>query len=209
MDDLIARKKAELRQHLIPARERMDQADVATNSRAIVDQLKRFEPLLDLIARRLEAPVGLYAAFRGEPDIRPLTSFLVEQGIQVAFPAIVPNSQGDGRQLRFGCYTPDKPLHAFLSPGYFGVPEPPKESLLPFGAQMAALIMPGVGFDHQGGRIGFGKGYYDQVIAAIPERPLLIGVAHPFQLLVEPLPITAHDQRLDYIVLPDRVVVVK
>lgn len=207
MDEAIVLRKAQLRQRLIREREQLPPSIVAAHSMAIVDRLRCFGPLLELLATLPADPVGLYAAFRGEPDIRPLTPFLLENGAQVAFPAIVDGPAG--KCLRFGRYEPGQSLAEFLTPGYFGVPEPPAASLLPFGTQMCALIMPGVAFDCQGGRLGFGKGFYDSVIAACPRRPLLIGVAHPFQLLDDPLPLSAHDQRLDFIVLPDRTVVVK
>lgn len=207
MEELIARDKDSLRRRLIRERELLPRQTVLANSRAIVARLKTYAPLLELLAGRPEAPIGLYAAFRGEPDIRPLTPFLTGLGARVAFPAIV--AAPEGRCLRFGLYEQDGPLRLFLCPGHFGVSEPPAASLLPFGAPMSALIMPGVAFDRQGGRLGFGKGFYDQAIAAQPRRPLLIAVAHPFQLLDEPLPAAAHDQRVDCIILPDRVVVVE
>ncbi len=203
----IAQRKAEIRRRLICEREQLPRQTVAANSRAIVARLKQFEPLLELLAQKPEHPVGLFAAFRGEVDVRPLTPFLVQMGARVAFPAIVPCEHG--RCLRFGVYRADCHLRQFLCPGYFGVSEPPADALLPFGAPMSALIVPGVAFDRNGCRLGFGKGFYDQAIAAMPERPLLIGVAHPFQLLDEPLPRAPHDQCLDCIILPDRTVVVK
>lgn len=200
-------QKAALRRRLIEARDLQAPGTVEKNSRAIMDRLRAFEPLLAILADCPSAPVGLYAAFRGEPDIRPLTAFLLSKGVTVAFPAIV--GPAPERQLRFGVYDPSISLDQFLQPGLFGVPEPPVSSLLSFGHDMTALIVPGVAFDEQGGRMGFGKGYYDRVIASLPKRPLLIGVAHPFQLQASPLPMTTTDQRMDYIILPDRVVVVQ
>lgn len=205
--DQIQQAKAALRRKLIQERDTFPEQDVERNSRMILERLLTFKPLLETLDRPLAGPVGLYAAFRGEPDIRDLTRFLMARGASVAFPAIV-GPKGEKR-LRYGLYQGKMPLEEFLRPGLFGVPEPPLESLMPFGQAMSVLIVPGVAFDEQGGRMGFGKGYYDRMIAALPSRPLLIGVAHPFQLQPEPLPTTPEDQCMDYIILPDRVIVVQ
>ncbi len=207
--ETVDQHKNHLRRYLIQRREELPQKELMANSKAITARLRALEPLLALLEQFPTELIGLYAAFRGEPDVRPLVPFLVEAGIRVAFPAIVYCPELEGNCLRFGLYNPDQPLRLFLRNGHFGVPEPPAESLLPAGTRMSALIMPGVAFDRSGARIGFGKAYYDRFIASLPHRPLLIGVAHPFQLLQEPLPKETHDQHLDYIVLPTETIVVK
>lgn len=202
--DRICHEKELLRNRLIRLRDQLSPETVEQNSRQILERLQTFEPLWSLVRKPASDPVGLYAAFRGEPDIRPLMKALLAAKARVAFPAVY--GQKGERHLRFGVYDPSLPLSSFLTPGLFGVPEPPESSLLPFGQAMSVLIVPGVGFDEQGGRLGFGQGYYDRLIRSLPYRPLLIGVAHPFQLQEKPLPMTALDQRLDYVILPDRVI---
>lgn len=205
--DEMQNRKATLRRRLILEREAIPPATVLENSRRIVARLMTFEPLLAALENHRPATVGLYAAFRGEPDIRPLTGFLLSQGATVAFPAIVGRSSE--QRIRFGVYDPSVSLDDFLQPGFFGVPEPPVQSLLPDGHAMSILLVPGAAFDEQGGRMGFGKGFYDRLIAGLPVRPLLIGVAHPFQVQAVPLPMSASDQRMDCLVLPDRTVVIQ
>jgi len=143
--DQIQQAKAALRQRFIRERDTFPQEDVERNSRMILDRLLTFEPLLQALDRPLAGPVGLYAAFRGEPDIRGLTRFLLTRGALVAFPAIV--GPKGGKCLRYGLFQDEMPLEDFLQPGLFGVPEPPLESLMPFGQAMSVLIVPGVAFD--------------------------------------------------------------
>jgi 5-formyltetrahydrofolate cyclo-ligase len=199
--------QAVIRKRLIQEREALSPEIVAQNSQRIVERLMAFTPLLVVLQKKGKAMVGLYAALRGEPDIRPLTGFLVAQGAAVAFPAIV--NTKFGQCIQFGIYDPALPLTTFLQTGCFKIPEPPTESFMPLNQTMDILIVPGVAFDEQGGRIGFGKGFYDRMIAALPVRPLLIGVAHPFQLQTEPIHLKDCDQRMDYIILPDRSIVVQ
>ena len=58
-------------------------------------------------------------------------------------------------------------------------------------------VVPGIAFDHLGHRIGFGKGYYDKLLAA-KDSPK-IGLAYNFQV-VEPFEPLPHDVAMDLII---------
>jgi len=83
-----------------------------------------------------------------------------------------------------------------LSPGAFGIPEPPlaKEEIHP--SELELILVPGLAFDHQGGRLGYGGGFYDRVLGQT--KALKVGIAFSFQL-VESLPMEAFDERVDLI----------
>ena len=103
---------------------------------------------------------------------------------------------------------------SFLSPRTFGVPEPSPESCLAPEDQppLDLILVPGLAFDRQGNRIGWGKAYYDgflsnlrsaTLISRSPKSaPLCIGVCYDFQLLEDELPHDDHDQRLQGILTP-------
>ena len=64
----------------------------------------------------------------------------------------------------------------------FGIREPVHVSVeLP--KNIDVVIIPGLAFDRSGGRIGFGEGYYDTLLAELPKNSLLIGVGYSFQIL--------------------------
>lgn len=78
-------------------------------------------------------------------------------------------------------------------------------SVIP-SAQLDVILMPLVGFDTKGNRLGMGGGYYDRTLAftkRTTKKPLLIGVAHDVQE-VDSLPIAPWDIPLDAIVTPTR-----
>ncbi len=70
--------------------------------------------------------------------------------------------------------------------------------------QVDLVMVPGVGFDYHGARIGHGKGYYDKLLARTrPDAPR-IGLAFECQMF-EHIPTDAHDQLMDTIVTEERI----
>lgn len=69
---------------------------------------------------------------------------------------------------------------------------------------LVAVIVPGVAFTVDGGRLGYGGGYYDRLFARLPQSVLRVGVAYEAQL-AESLPIGVHDVRMHVVVTERRV----
>jgi 5-formyltetrahydrofolate cyclo-ligase len=65
------------------------------------------------------------------------------------------------------------------------------------------ILVPGVAFDLHGGRLGFGKGYYDDCLLGF--RGKRIALAYDFQVVTE-LPMSTRGQKVDWIVTESRVV---
>ena len=66
------------------------------------------------------------------------------------------------------------------------------------------VLVPGIVFDHEGHRIGYGFGYYDKFLAKIP-KAIKIGLAFEFQV-VDKIPNEIHDVPVDLIVTEERIV---
>ena len=80
--------------------------------------------------------------------------------------------------------------------GEYGISEP--DVLQPIQAdEIDVLIVPALAFDRCGNRLGFGKGYYDRLLAEF--NGVKIGVAYDFQVL-DKLPVTPNDIPMDMIV---------
>ena len=125
---------------------------------------------------------------RSELDPRALMRELAERGARLALPSIE-GSKLVFRRFAFG----DR-----LRRAGFGLSEPSPEAEL---VAPAIMLVPLAAFDRKGGRIGYGKGYYDGAIshlAAQGKRPRTLGLAFSCQE-VDSLPVLAHDQRLDAI----------
>ncbi|WP_183435515.1 5-formyltetrahydrofolate cyclo-ligase [Methylobacterium sp. R2-1] len=131
--------------------------------------------------------VGFYWPFRGEFDPRGVVGALRERGTRLALPVIVER----GQPLVFREWTPG----SLMVQGTWKIPMPESgEGVFP-----DLLIVPLVGFDREGYRLGYGGGFYDRTIAAMPERPRTIGVGFELGRLetIYPQP---HDIALEMIV---------
>jgi 5-formyltetrahydrofolate cyclo-ligase len=131
--------------------------------------------------------VGGYWPIRREPDCPPLLRRIVEAGGQAALPAIVAPKQ----PLEFRSWTPE----AAMETGLFDIPHPVGGAVV----TPTVLLVPLVGFDAAGHRLGYGGGFYDRTLADLAPRPLAIGLGFEFARLesIRPRP---HDQFMDLIV---------
>jgi 5-formyltetrahydrofolate cyclo-ligase len=135
------------------------------------------------------APGSVVSGFwpiRDEIDPRPLMDALRARGHALCLPAIV-----DG-ELVFRRLTRDTQL---VRAG-FGTVEPPADAgdLAP-----DCMLVPLAAFDGRGGRIGYGRGYYDRAIARLSadagRAPVTVGLAFQVQQVAR-VPEEAHDRRL-------------
>lgn len=97
-----------------------------------------------------------------------------------------------------------------LAPGMYGIQEPRADVLADSERTVCPemldfAVLPGVGFDVFGGRLGQGGGYYDRLLPQIrPETPTA-GLAFASQILTEPLPRETHDLRVKYVVSEEKI----
>ena len=181
--------KPELRQHYCSLRERLSPEQVAAASTAICHRLASCpSPSLPSLSPYLPSLPSLltYLAFRNEPDLSLLFDLLPH--VRWAVPRI------EGRRLVLHPYDP-----ARLVRHRFGMLEPAADLPVIDPATLDVVLVPGVAFDRQGGRLGFGGGYYDRLLPTTPA--LRMGVTYD-ECLCDALPCGEHDQRMDWIVTP-------
>jgi 5,10-methenyltetrahydrofolate synthetase len=159
------------------ARQRCDQAITAA--------------LSELVPRGV--PVGFYWPIRGEPDLRGFVSGLLDHGARLALPVVV-EKKGP---VEFRAWRPD----ARMASGVWDIPVPAEgERVRP-----EVLLVPLAGFDECCYRLGYGAGYYDRTLAALPRQTLAIGVGYELSHLptIYPQP---HDVPMSIIVTEARVI---
>jgi 5-formyltetrahydrofolate cyclo-ligase len=133
------------------------------------------------------AVVALYAAMRNEVDTRPLAAVLRARGARICYPRVLP-----GRLLNF-----HETAEAELVTTRLGIPEPPAGAPTIDPTDIDIFVVPGLAFDPNGVRLGWGRGHYDNALAAAPQA-LRVGLAHAFQVLPH-VPDDRHDVRMDWL----------
>ncbi|HET7300390.1 MAG TPA: 5-formyltetrahydrofolate cyclo-ligase [Oleiagrimonas sp.] len=135
-----------------------------------------------------------YWACAGELPLNLVMASLAERGQDFYLPVIAPP-----RQMRFAAWR----IGDDIAPNRHGIPEPAQQDKLIPPPLLDVVLVPLVGFDRRGNRLGFGGGYYDASFAFLrdekrPATPLLVGIGYAFQEL-DALDAEPWDIRLDYI----------
>jgi 5-formyltetrahydrofolate cyclo-ligase len=136
------------------------------------------------------AVVGLYAAIGDELRTTTLATALRARGHTLAYPRITPGQ----RTLAFHRID----ASSELVPGPLGIPQPPAHTEAFAITRLDVLVIPGLAFDHQGGRLGWGQGYYDVTLSG-DQRPLCIGYAYACQV-VDEVPCDDGDVHMDMLI---------
>lgn len=132
--------------------------------------------------------VAAYWPIRDELDVKPVLTRLMDEGQPVCLPVVV----GDGLPLELRLWEPGAPLY----PSGFGTLAP--DELAPV-VEPDVILMPLLGFDKHGTRLGYGGGYYDRTLSRLSKRPRLVGFAFAVQEF-DHIPRDDHDVPLDFIV---------
>lgn len=179
--------KEELRHQMRARRRAQEPGEAARLSQRIIRTCLGQLPLSDIEC------LALYWPVRGEVDPRGLAGSEVLEGVTLALPVVA----GRDAALSFRSWKPGVPMEA----GAFGIDVPAS------GVEVRpdVVLVPLLGFDRAGYRLGQGGGFYDRTLESLRksggscEAVLAVGLAFSFQECFN-LPHEPHDQRLDRVV---------
>ena len=187
----VFQKKEKIRKELLLRRKGMEKDRAASKSKKVVEALLSQEEYVS--SRR----VLFYAALAGEVETREAIETSLNTGKRVFLPKVAPDGL---RIFEIRSYAEDTVA------GAFHVAEPREERTVETNPGCLDLvIVPGVAFDPSGGRLGFGRGYYDRFLGSLPREIPLVGLAFEFQV-VDKVPLAPGDVAMDYIVTEERVI---
>jgi 5-formyltetrahydrofolate cyclo-ligase len=147
----------------------------------------------DFIAARV---VLLTLPFGSEWDTRLLLSKALAQGKTVAVPRV--NQERRMLEIHAVCDAASE-----IAPGYRGIPEPRADCPPVAVATIDWVLVPGVAFDAEGRRVGYGGGYYDRLLPLLERGAARVAGAFELQV-VEHVPAAPHDTPVDAIVTERR-----
>jgi 5-formyltetrahydrofolate cyclo-ligase len=191
---LTAETKADLRAEVLSRRAKLTPEVIAARSAALTRRL------LDLPAWRRARGVAAFVGVGGEPDTAAILAATLGAGKRLLLPRVCRRPPEGGRS-RLG-FLPLRDLGA-LERARFGLLEPPPAGDDP-GAPTPGpalgvdlILVPGLAFDRQGGRLGFGMSFYDRALAPLAGSPTPLRVALCFAEFLEPrggpVPTDHHD----------------
>lgn len=182
--------KQQIRETIREKRDAMAKEEVERKSGAIAKKLEA------TVEYREAKTVLFYAAKGNEVQTKKLINDALKSGKKVLLP-ITNTAAGELGVAEIRDYSSD------LKPGAFGIMEPKQRSAVE-EEEIDVVIVPGVAFDKDGHRLGYGLGYYDKLLHRLT-KAAEIGLAYDFQV-VEKLPRESHDRPTDMIVTESRVI---
>ena len=186
-------KRSNLRKQILGARDQLSSTDRRRKSRAVMHNF------LGLPEMSRWSTLFIYVNFRSEVETVELITHCLDKGMRVAVPLVEASTHS---MLPLLIRDPEYDL----MPGYYGIPEPDPKVCHPVEAEgIDAAVIPGSVFDINGGRLGYGGGYYDRFLLHAAPQAKRIGFAFELQV-VEQVPMLAHDQPLDILVTEKRIV---
>lgn len=172
--------KTELRREIRARKRAMTEAEIEERSAKLAQ--------LFFASRAYQNAKTIYGYLPYNQEVRtvPMLERALKDGKKVAVPKVY------GEEMKF-LYLDD--LTA-VAKGYAGIPEPIADEPVAHD-ETALVLMPGLAFDPQGHRIGYGGGFYDKFLAAEPNHPTL-ALCYEFQMLPK-LDVEDHDIPVDMV----------
>ena len=172
--------KTELRREIRARKRAMTEAEIEERSAKLAQ--------LFFASRAYQNAKTIYGYLPYNQEVRtvPMLERALKDGKKVAVPKVY------GDEMKF-LYLDD--LTA-VAKGYAGIPEPIADEPVAHD-ETALVLMPGLAFDPQGHRIGYGGGFYDKFLAAEPNHPTL-ALCYEFQMLPK-LDVEDHDIPVDMV----------
>lgn len=156
--------KQELRRAIRERKRAMTEEEIVERSNALA------EKFYNSPAYQAASTIYGYLPYNQEVRTVPMLQRALDEGKRVAVPKVY------GEEMRF-IYLEDLTQ---VSKGYAGIPEPIADAPVAEDKQ-ALVLMPGLAFDPQGHRIGYGGGFYDRFLAQEPHHPTL-ALCYEFQV---------------------------
>ncbi|MDK2970995.1 MAG: 5-formyltetrahydrofolate cyclo-ligase [Candidatus Sumerlaeota bacterium] len=191
--DALSQAKADLRQRMRALRAAVPRGERAKAAHRLCERLEGLDALMRAPVLAGTLPVG------AEIDAGPFCRQWLQERGRLVLPAVDSESNG---LILLELSSLDQ-----VRPGYRGCPEPDAGLCAEVApGEVGAILVPGLAFDRQGGRLGQGGGHYDRFLRTCPPSIPVIGVAFPFQIVDRVPSDPATDFRVGWVATPEGVI---
>jgi len=188
--------KNNLRKNMLIKRKNMSQQDVSTFSTKIMDKIMKLPQFINC------KNIMLYISFNNEVDTYKLARWCLNNDKTVIAPYCIKSC------IKIIPFIINN-LETDLTKSTFGIMEPKHDILMKANIEnIDLIIVPGVVFDENCNRIGFGAGYYDRFLPMKMKNTPTIGIAYDYQI-TDKVPADEYDVPLNFIITEKRIISLK
>lgn len=192
----MSEQKKQIRKEFLDKRALLREEEIKEKS------IKITEKLLDLKEFNQCSSVMCYIDFKNEPATRDFIRTCLNKNIRVSVPVII-NTVG---RLKKIIASEILSIDNDLKQNSFGILEPLAEKIKEVEPCVIDLIIvPGLAFDVQKNRLGYGAGFYDRFLENTRADCTKIGVAFDFQI-INSVPIEEYDKKMSSIITENRII---
>ena len=185
--------KDQQRESLLNKRAQLTKREIADKSKTIKERLFKLKDF------NLAEKIMFYLSFRNEVS----TELMIKKALKRGKRIVVPSSDKENKDLPL---SEIKDYQQELKTGTYGILEPKEEyRRRVMKKELDLIIVPGVGFDKSGNRIGYGAGYYDRFLNSIFLHTPKIALAYEIQL-IDKIIVDQYDIPVDKIVTEKRII---
>ena len=185
-EEAVRREKFLTRKRILEVRDNLSAKDRAERSEEIRKRV------LETVRKYAPETLHLFLSFGSEPDTLPLLIPIWQMGIRTVVPVV----------LRTGIVLVPYAEGTPLRPGPFGIGEPPVFQTVPPDS-VDLFLLPGIAFDRSGGRLGYGKGYYDRLLSGL-SSPRIALAFH--EQIIDRTPLLENDILVDTIITDKEII---
>lgn len=182
--------KAEIRRRILEQRKMMSPQEVREKS------LKIQEKLFQTSYYQSSRTIMTYVDFQNEVETRNIIKRAIDEGKNIVVPLCGPNFS----LLPVKINSLDD-----LEKGTKGILEPTVSNNVVDVKKLDIVLMPGITFDRNGHRLGYGLAYYDRFLKRLSPSTIIIALAYSFQV-VQMLPYEEHDQNVNLIITENEII---
>ncbi len=185
--------KEEIRKKIKKMRMDLSEQEVSNNSESINESLISTQYFKD--ANLIMA----YVDYKNEVLTKKIINYSLKMGKRIAVPIT---------EIKTKKMTPSEIINYSddLKCGNYGIMEPKNECIRPVDPEEIDIILiPGVSFDINGNRLGYGAGYYDRFLLRLNDNAVKIALAYEMQILKNVYP-EEHDIPVDFVITESRII---